>query len=67
VTFENGKVVKAVLGWGKIEAPTLVKGAMWTATTTDNTFNVLQSTVVDDINTFVGPRCDEVKAEWSGK
>jgi hypothetical protein len=67
VTFENGKVVKAVLGWGKIEAPTLVKGAMWTATTTDNTFNVLQTTVVDDINTFVGPRCDEVKAEWSGK
>ena len=67
VTFEKGKAVKAVLGWGKIEAPTLLKGAMWSATATDNTFNVLQSTVVDDINDFIGPRCDEVKAEWAGK
>lgn len=67
VTFENGKAVKAVLGWGKIEAPTLVKGAMWTATATDNTFNVLQSTVVEDINDFIGPKCDEVKSEWVGK
>jgi hypothetical protein len=67
VTFEKGKAVKAVLGWGKIEAPTLLKGAMWTATATDNTFNVLQSTVVEDINDFIGPRCDEVKDEWAGK
>src|SRR5262245_39805081 len=34
VLFENGKAVKATLNWGKIEAPTLVKGAMWTATAT---------------------------------
>ena len=67
VTFENGKATKAALGWGKIEAPTLVKGAMWTATATDNTFNVLQTTVVEDINDFIGPKCDEVKAEWQGK
>jgi hypothetical protein len=67
VTFEKGKAVKAQLGWGKIEAPSLVKGAMWTATATDNTFNVLQSTIVEDINTFIGTRCDEVKAEWAGK
>jgi hypothetical protein len=67
VTFENGKAVKASLNWGKIEAPTLVKGAMWTATATDNTFNVLQSTVVEDINDFIGAKCDEVKDEWKGK
>lgn len=67
VTFEGGKAVKSALNWGKIEAPTLIKGAMWTATATDNTFNVLQSTVVDDINDFIGPKCDEVKADWQGK
>jgi len=67
VTFEKGKAVKAHLGWGKIEAPTLLKGAMWTATATDNTFNVLQGTIVEDINDFIGPRCDEVKTEWAGK
>lgn len=67
VTFEKGKAVKAQLGWGKIEAPSLVKGAMWTATATDNTFNVLQGTIVEDINAFIGPKCDEVKADWAGK
>jgi hypothetical protein len=65
VTFAGGKATKAALHWGAIEAPTLVKGAMWTATATDNTFNVLQSTVVEDINDFIGPKCDEVKDEWA--
>jgi len=64
VTFEKGKAVKAVLNWGTVDAPTLLKGAMWTATATDNTFNVLQSTVVEDINDFIGPKCSEVKDEW---
>ncbi len=64
VTFEKGKAVKAVLNWGAVEAPTLLKGAMWTATGTDNTFNVLQSTVVDDINDFIGAKCLEVKDDW---
>jgi hypothetical protein len=67
VTFEAGKAVKAQLNWGKIEAPLLVKGAMWTATATDNTFNVLQGTVVDDINDFTSKKCDEVKGDWAGK
>ena len=67
VTFEKGKATKASLNWGTIDAPTLVKGAMWTATATDNTFNVLQGTVVEDINDFIGPKCDEVKADWQGK
>ncbi len=64
VTFEKGKATKAALNWGTIEAPALVKGAMWTATATDNTFNVLQSTLVEDINDFVGTKCLEVQSEW---
>ena len=64
VKFEKGVAKKASLNWGKIEAPTLVKGAMWTATATDNTFNVLESTLVEDINEFITARCDEVKADW---
>lgn len=67
VTFAKGKAVKAQLNWGKIEAPTLVKGVMWPATGTDNTFNVLGSTLVDDINDFIGKKCDEVKPEWTSK
>lgn len=65
VTFEGGKATKAKINWGAIEAPTLLKAAMWTATATDNQLNVLETTLVDDINDFVGKKCDEVKDEWS--
>ena len=64
VRFEKGKAAKASLNWGKVNAPTLVKGVMWTVKTTDNTFNVLQSSIVEDINEFVSTRCDEIKADW---
>ena len=63
VKFENGRAVKASLNWSKIEAPTLIKGVLWTATKTDNTFNVLQSSVVEDINKFIGKKCSEIKGE----
>jgi len=67
VTFADGKAVKAVMNWGKIEAPMLAKSALWSATAADNTFGVLQSTVVEDINDFIVNKCEDVKAEWQGK
>ena len=67
VTFKQGKAVKAKLNWGKIEAPRLAKTALWSATAADNSFGVLQSVVVDDINDFIQTRCMEVKEEWQGK
>lgn len=67
VSFEKGKAVAASVNWGKVEGPALIKGAMWTATATDNTLNVLGKMLVDDINSFVTDRCEEVKEEWAGK
>jgi hypothetical protein len=67
VTFEGGKAIKAKINWGKIEAPALIKSALWTATAADNTVNMLSSTLVDDINDFVGKKCDDVKDQWAGK
>jgi hypothetical protein len=67
VTFKQGKAVKASLNWGKIEAPRLAKTALWSATAADNSFGVLQSTVVEDINEFIQGKCMEVKEEWQGK
>jgi hypothetical protein len=67
VTFEKGKATKAKINWGKIEAPTLVKSAMWTATAADNTINLLSGTLVEDINDFIDKKCDEVKDQWAGK
>lgn len=63
VQFKDGKAVKAALNWGKIDAPMLAKSALWSATAADNTFGVLQRTVVDDINDFLDAKCLEVKDE----
>jgi hypothetical protein len=60
VTYENGKAVKAVLGWGDVDGTTLAKSAFWSATAVDNTFNVLQGVVIEQINEFFGLKCDEV-------
>lgn len=67
VTFENGKATKAHANWGKLEAPTLIKSAMWTATAADNTVNLLSGTIVDELNDFVSKRCDEVKDQWAAQ
>jgi hypothetical protein len=67
VTFENGKATKAEVNWGKIEAPTLIKSALWTATAADNSVGLLSSTITDAINDFIGKQCDEVKDQWEVK
>jgi hypothetical protein len=67
VTFKQGKAVKASLNWGKIEAPKLAKTALRSATAADNSFGVLQSIVIDDINEFIQTKCMETKEEWQGK
>jgi hypothetical protein len=67
VTFKQGKAVKAAMNWGKIDAPTLAKTALWPITAADNTFGLLQSLAVEDINEFIGTKCTEVKDEWQGK
>jgi len=67
VTFKQGKAVKASLNWGKIVAPTLAKSALWSATAADNTFGILQNSVVEDVNRFIETRCMEVKEAWQGK
>ncbi len=67
VTFEKGLAIKAKINWGKLEAPTLIKGALWTATAADNTVNILSSSLVEDINSFIGKKCDDVKEEWASK
>jgi hypothetical protein len=60
VTFENGKAKKAVLSWSDVDGSTLAKTALWSATAVDNTFNVLQSVVVEQINEFFGPKCETI-------
>lgn len=67
VAFEKGKAISAKMNWGKVEAPTLIKGAFWTATAADNTVNMLSGTLIEDINDFITKKCDEVKDEPAAK
>jgi hypothetical protein len=60
VTSKGGKATKVVMGWGDIDAPLLAKGAIWSATATDNTFNILSGSVVSEINSFVFAKCKDV-------
>ena len=59
VTFEKGKATKAALNWSNVGGTTIAKSAAWSATAVDNTFNVLQGAVIEQINAFF-VACDEV-------
>lgn len=55
--FKDGKATKAWLGIGTIEAPTVVKGAIWTAAQLEDTFGIVHSDLLREINKFVYDRC----------
>jgi hypothetical protein len=55
--MKEGKVVKAWLGVGNIEAPAAVKGAIWTVAQMEDTFGIFHSDLIKDINKFVHEKC----------
>ena len=58
VTFESGKATKASLKWSNVSGTTIAKSALWSATAVDNTFNVMQGALLEQINDFFAS-CDE--------
>ncbi|MDX2257737.1 MAG: hypothetical protein NW205_02365 [Hyphomicrobiaceae bacterium] len=57
VTFKDGKAHKAWLNISKIEAPTVVKGAIWTVAKIEDNFGVFHGEIIEEINDFVGSKC----------
>ena len=55
--FKEGKAVKAWLGIGTIEAPAVVKGAIWTAAQLEDTFGIVHGDLLREVNRFVHERC----------
>ena len=51
---------------GDVDGTTLGQTALWSATAVDNTFNVLQGVVLEQINGFFGPKCDEALKKGAG-
>lgn len=57
IQFKDGKAAKVWLGIGEVQAPAVVKGAIWTAAQLEDTFGVVHSDLVKEINRFVYERC----------
>jgi hypothetical protein len=57
IQFKDGKAAKVWLGIGEIQAPAVVKGAIWTAAQLEDTFGVVHSDLLKEINRFVYERC----------
>jgi hypothetical protein len=63
VTFKNGQAANVKLNWSNINAPLLVKGAIWSATTLDSAMNVMGNSAVTHLNRFMSESCKEVGVE----
>lgn len=57
ITFKDGKAQKAWLNISDIEAPAVVKGAIWTAAKVEDTVGLFHSEVIEEINEFVHQKC----------
>jgi hypothetical protein len=57
VLFKDGKATTVWLGIGEIQAPAVVKGAIWTAAQLEDNFGVVHSDLIKEINRFVYERC----------
>ncbi len=55
--FKDGKAVKAKLNVGKIEAPTAVKGAIWTAATAEDYFGLFEGQMLTALNKLLLESC----------
>ncbi|MEM7776190.1 MAG: hypothetical protein AAF732_11325 [Pseudomonadota bacterium] len=55
--FENGKATKAWLNVSNIEAPTLIKGAIWTVAQLEDRFGLFHSDLISEVNEFLGSKC----------
>ena len=63
VKFKDGKAIKASMNWSDIQGSAVAKGAVWSTATLDNYVGILEGVVVDTINDFFGPHCDEIKGD----
>jgi hypothetical protein len=63
VTFKGGQAVTAILGVKEIEAPSVVKGAIWTAAALEDNVGIFHTDILKGINEFIGPKCTKAMTE----
>lgn len=62
IQFKDGKAEKAWLGVKNIEAPTVIRGAIWTVAQAEDYFGLFHSDMVAEINEFTGQKCTKALA-----
>lgn len=62
IQFKGGKAEKAWLNVKNIEAPTVIRGAIWTVAQAEDYFGLFHSDMVAEINEFTGQKCVKAMA-----
>ncbi len=57
LTFKGGKADKAWLNVKQIDAPAVIKGALWTAAQIENNLGVFHGDMITGINEFIAQKC----------
>lgn len=60
--FKDGKAEKAWLNVKNIEAPTVIRGAIWTVAQAEEYFGLFHGEMISEINEFIGQKCPKVTA-----
>jgi hypothetical protein len=66
ITFKDGKAHKAWLNISDIDAPAVVKGAIWTVAKVEDTFGLFHGEMIEEINEFVHQKCGQRYPEHAG-
>ena len=62
INFKDGKAQKAWIGLKDIEAPTVVKGAIWTVAQAEDYLGLFHADMIGEINELVGQKCPKITA-----
>lgn len=60
--FKDGKAEKAWLNVKNIEAPVVIRGAIWTVAQAEEYFGLFHSEMISEINEFIGQKCPKAVA-----
>jgi hypothetical protein len=62
ISFKDGKAQKAWINVKKIEAPAIIRGAIWTAAQIEDNFGLFHGDMIAEINEFIGKKCPKAVA-----
>lgn len=65
--FEGGRLKKAWVGLKEIDAPTLLKGLVWTTAQLEDSLGIFHSEMVKEINKFIHKTCVDEHGPDGGK